>query len=282
LTDEVPATPPVEYGFEDWLRGYVRTTAVELKANHRGAAKGKHFSASVAYHRKLAIEILSPAPGERILDLGCANGATTVYCTMFGARCIGVDLSAKAVKQGNEYLRRTNRNRGTLLLANAGVLPFPDASFDKVVTCDLVEHIDAATKLQVFKEARRVLRPGGCLVVKTPNLAYLKLSLAFKRLRALTRFENPFTIVIPHTPEADGADAEHIGLTTVFATERHLHDAGFFDYQFHYGLSTKFPRLPPWLNRLAHREVPVLRDVLVEELIVKATKSGLADLIPDR
>jgi hypothetical protein len=88
--------------------------------------------------------------------------------------------------------------------------------------------------------------------------------------------------VIPHTPAADGPDAEHIGLSTVFAIERHLHAAGFFDYEFHYGLSTKFPGLPLWANRLVHRECPVIRDVLVEELIVRATKSGLAELIPDR
>ena len=279
-----PPADNVDYTFDDWLRGYVRTVPVEVRAADRPATSGKHYSASIVYHKKLAVEILGPARGDRIVDLGCATGAITVYCAMLGADCVGVDLSLKALKVCAEYFERNkpgDRSHASLAMADAGVLPFPDNSFDKAVSCDLYEHLDPQTKLRVLKEARRVLRPGGFLVLKTPNLAYLHLSLAFKRLRAISRLENPFKLVVPHTPAADGAAAEHIGLATPFGIERDLRDAGFFDYQFHYGLSTKLRGLPQGLNRLLHRETPVLRDLMVEEVIVKATKSHLVELIPD-
>ena len=52
-----------------------------------------------------------------------------------------------------------------------------------MLSSDFHEHFDDALALAINREAWRVLKPGGRYVIKTPNLRYLKTSLAFKRLR---------------------------------------------------------------------------------------------------
>jgi len=103
---------------------------------------------------------------QRIVDVGCGDGSATHLVKEVDARntVIGVDWSATALAQA--------RTRG-LLVVQGGVesagLPLPDACADVVIMSELIEHLvdtDAAVD-----EARRVLRPGGVLLLSTPNLA---------------------------------------------------------------------------------------------------------------
>ena len=103
---------------------------------------------------------------QRIVDVGCGDGSATHLVTKLDARntVIGVDWSATALSQA--------RARG-LLVVQGGVdtagLPLPDGCADVVIMSELIEHLvdtDAA-----IDEARRVLRPGGVLLLSTPNLA---------------------------------------------------------------------------------------------------------------
>lgn len=59
---------------------------------------------------------------------------------------------------------------------DAGVLPFPAASFDAVYDCSILHHLDVELALT---EVRRVLRPGGCLVFSEPNLLNPQVFLMF-------------------------------------------------------------------------------------------------------
>jgi len=101
---------------------------------------------------------------QRIVDVGCGEGAATDLVKRLdpGNTVIGIDWSAMALAQA--------RQRG-VLVAQGGIdsLPLPDASVDVVIMSELIEHLvdtDAAAE-----EARRVLRPGGTLLLSTPNLA---------------------------------------------------------------------------------------------------------------
>jgi SAM-dependent methyltransferase len=103
---------------------------------------------------------------QQIVDIGCGDGAATHVVKRLDPRntVIGVDWSAMALVQA--------RARGLLVIqggVDAAGLPLPDASADVVVMSELIEHLvdtDAAVE-----EARRILRPGGILLVSTPNLA---------------------------------------------------------------------------------------------------------------
>ena len=215
------------------------------------------------------------------MDLGCSSGAMTIYCKMLEVNCVGLDISVRSLNVGKTYLKNHGFEKECMVAGDVAFLPFPDASFHKAISCDLYEHLPLETKIRLLNETCRVLKPGGYLVLKTPNLSYLKLSLFYKRLRALFRLENPLKMVIPHTRAADGDRADHIGLTTTFTLERDLNKTDFFDYKFHYGLGTKFKKVFPTLNRFLTTELPLIRDAFVEEIIVKATKSTLAHFLPD-
>ncbi|HXP57001.1 MAG TPA: class I SAM-dependent methyltransferase [Streptosporangiaceae bacterium] len=110
-------------------------------------------------------EVLGRRTGrQRIVDVGCGEGSATYLVKRLdpGNTVIGVDWSAMALKQAQA--------RGVLVV-QGGIdrLPLPDASVDVVIMSELIEHLvdtDAAAE-----EARRVLRPGGTLLLSTPNLA---------------------------------------------------------------------------------------------------------------
>jgi 2-polyprenyl-3-methyl-5-hydroxy-6-metoxy-1,4-benzoquinol methylase len=254
-----------------WLRGYFHETATDtrdfrLKSGKAGPKK-PWKNIDFLRLRDVALHLLDPRPGKRILDVGCANGPTMIYCGLQGAEVYGQDLDPVMVKSANYQLRRFKLT-GEAKIGDAAQLTFPDNHFDGVISSDFVEHIDAPTKVRMFSEARRVLKPGGLLVTKTPNLAYLKASLLFKRLRALSRLKDPRSLVIPHTPGTD--DPQHIGLSTRWTLTHCLQEAGFLNYQFHYPPLRRFGNSP--VVEVLSTEIPVVRDVLSEDLICTAYK----------
>jgi len=86
-----------------------------------------------------------------ILDLGCGGGREILA---WNNPTVGVDLSLAAVRNAlTIYVQAAQ--------ARADLLPFPDASFDYVVSAHLLGHIPFDVKSQVLSEIRRVLKPGG-------------------------------------------------------------------------------------------------------------------------
>lgn len=109
-------------------------------------------------------DLLRPQPGERVLDLGSAGGAMTHYMTTFGCRAVGLDAEPEAVETATRTFPSLRFE-----LADVTALPFSDASFDKAVAADLVEHLVDADLARMLAEVFRVLVPGGALAVYTPN-----------------------------------------------------------------------------------------------------------------
>jgi SAM-dependent methyltransferase len=101
-----------------------------------------------------------------IVDVGCGDGlATSVAASLSpGHRFVGVDWSADALRQASA--------RGLILLrasVDGTRLPLASGSADVVIMSELIEHlVDTDSALD---EVRRVLRPGGSLLLSTPNLA---------------------------------------------------------------------------------------------------------------
>lgn len=114
---------------------------------------------------KLLYQLLRPEPGSRILEVGCGGGAFLSFLEARGHRAVGVDVLEEAVR-----LATRAAPRSTVLRADASRLPFPDAHFDRLVSHHLVEHLEDIGG--ALREWRRVLQPGGVLVVCTPNRLY--------------------------------------------------------------------------------------------------------------
>jgi SAM-dependent methyltransferase len=117
----------------------------------------------VAFLREIAAA--APAP-LTILDVGCGDGGITsaAAAAVPGHRVVGMDWAMAPL--------RTASGRGLTVVrggAAAPGLPVADASVDVVIFSEVIEHLvdpDAA-----IEELRRVLRPGGHLLLSTPNLA---------------------------------------------------------------------------------------------------------------
>ena len=112
---------------------------------------------------------------ERILDLGCGRGAVLLMAAqhLTTGRAVGVDLWRSFDQSGNS-LEATRRNaiaegvadRVELHTANMTALPFADSSFDVVVSSLAIHNISRrADREKAIKEAVRVLRPGGRLMI---------------------------------------------------------------------------------------------------------------------
>ncbi|MCX4810858.1 class I SAM-dependent methyltransferase [Streptomyces sp. NBC_01239] len=99
-----------------------------------------------------------------VLDIGCGDGtaAATAAPLLTGHRVVGVDWSQDALTRARTHLPCTVR--GELI-----ALPLRSGSADAVLFSEVIEHlVDPDTALA---EIRRVLRPGGHLMLSTPNLA---------------------------------------------------------------------------------------------------------------
>lgn len=270
------AADKVEYPEDGWFRGYFY---VLPEADVRGGSReavGVWKDIDFLRLRDRALHAIDPQPGKVILDVGCADGASMVYCGLQGATVYGQDLSAKDVAAANKVLKRYGI-AGEARCGDAAELAFPTNHFDGVISSDFFEHITDDIKVKVLREILRVLKPGAPLVIKTPNLAYLKLSLYYKRLRAVARLRNPFKIVIPQTPGTD--NPEHVGLTTRWRLTRNLTEAGFLNYWFFYAPLRRFGQSSA--IDILTSEVPVVRDVLCEDVFCKALKPITLSHFPD-
>jgi ubiquinone/menaquinone biosynthesis C-methylase UbiE len=123
--------------------------------------------------------------GERVLDVGCGEGWFAGGLVQAGASVVCLDVA-------DEPLRRARERDASLDLrlidADAGQWPLEDASFDVVWTGATIEHV--ADTAGWLSEVRRVLRPGGQLLLSTPDHGSLRrLWLACSRRAFETHFD---------------------------------------------------------------------------------------------
>ncbi len=112
------------------------------------------------------IDSLTPVPSGRVLDIGCGTGETGVVLGRRGEKVAGVDVAFRWLVLAQHRFRLSN-SPATVVCANAEHLPFPDHSFDHVVTLGTIEHVrDART---MMRESARVLVPHGAFDARTTN-----------------------------------------------------------------------------------------------------------------
>ena len=101
----------------------------------------------------------------RILDVGCNSGVLVGVLQKEGYDAWGTDISAESIRFG------TLREVRNLQIVEAEKQPFVDGTFDCVLALDVIEHIDSDR--EALREFKRLLKPGGLLVVQVP--AYMLL-----------------------------------------------------------------------------------------------------------
>ena len=158
-------------------------------------------------------------PGDRVLDLGCGAGDFTGLAAEAGAEAIGVDVAQSALR------RASSRHPGLdfRLAPIDGRLPLGDNAFDLVWASEVIEHV--ADTAQWLSEVRRVLVPGGRLMLTTPNHGRLHVMLL-----GLERFSEPL--------------GDHLHLYTRSSLGTVLGDLGFAE------ISVRSVAGPPLLRRM--------------------------------
>lgn len=212
---------------------------------------------------------------DQVLDVGCGYGACAVtYAERFQpASIVGVDITETRIEHGRKYVEKCGfESIIDLRVGSATEMSFEPASFDKLLAVECAFHFD--TRRDFFREAARVLKPGGILAL-TDLIPRRGIDLA-----AYVEAENKLAADIEMYNRANAYDAG--------VYESYLREVGFTDIRIDSITSWTLARFVPELHRYAdspgapdrekiHRHADKLQrviDVGEEYVMVVARKAG--------
>jgi SAM-dependent methyltransferase len=190
-----------------------------------------------------AVPRLGLSGGARVLDAPCGEGALTVALIDRNLAATGIDLERKAESLLGESFQRCDLEKP---------LPFPDGSFYAVFCVEGIEHLE--NQFSCIRELGRVLKPGGSLLITTPNITSIRSRVRFLGSGFFGRDSRPLN-------EAARHGLHHIGLLTFAELRYALVTAGFrlhFVRHTHVKpVSLLYALLAPWMclyTRIAFRK----------------------------
>jgi 2-polyprenyl-3-methyl-5-hydroxy-6-metoxy-1,4-benzoquinol methylase len=152
-SDEIAAYYPPQY----WWSGSRPTLLRRLESVYRRFALRGHIAFIRAAGRRLP-----QGSGMRLLDVGCGNGTLIGLLKPYGFDVLGVDSSAEAANVARE------EHRVRVLSGTLGDAAFAGNWFDIVTMFHVMEHVSNPREL--LAEVRRIVKPGGVVIVQVPNL----------------------------------------------------------------------------------------------------------------
>ena len=174
-----------------------------------------------------SLELASVSRGATVVDIGCGRGESAAHAALQGARVMAVDFSLDALRM----TRRTSRSvadghgesgRRALnvapVAAEAASMPLTSGCADRVLILDVVEHLQPLQLASLLREVRRILAPGGLVVIHTLPNAWA-LALAYPALRWLAPF-------LPAEPRSEYERVVHVNEQSPRTMRRALEDAG--------------------------------------------------------
>ena len=162
-------------------------------------------------------------PDGPVLDIGCGAGPGLRYLATRGAEAVGIDASFYALQRARDFVA----SAGLAQTDARASLPFRDGVFGLVLASEVIEHLpDGVPFLQ---ECFRVLRPGGVVLLTTPNLWDVR------------RITKPAV----GQPWSGDTDPTHINMYTPARLGRELRAAGFARTRVRTGLKP-MTWLPPY------------------------------------
>jgi len=185
---------------------FARQTVEEVRRETYGEDFGQSSWTTEDEYRRF-FRILELRSTDHVLDVGCGSGGPALFLAReIGCRVTGVDANEAGIQAGLTLAREAKlQDKVHFQLADIRVhLPFIDGSFDAIVSMDALCHFPA--RRAVFDEWRRVLRPGGRILVTDPVV---------------------MTGLVSKEELATRSSTGHFEFCPVGVNERLLRDAGF-------------------------------------------------------
>ena len=125
----------------------------------------KTFPQSLVRMNEVMMEAANVMSSDRVLDAGCGIGGSSIFLAKnIGCSVIGISLSERQIQKAKELVNQTEvEDKVKCEVMDYSATSFPDESFDVVWGCESICYAD--DKAQFIKEAFRLLKPGGRLVV---------------------------------------------------------------------------------------------------------------------
>lgn len=190
-------------------------------------SEGEHLSRRLAS----AFSLAEVSPGMAVLDVGCGRGEILRHAAQLGADAYGIDYAAVAVNMSRQVIDPIDGvtpGRVGVAQADAKTLPFPDASFDRVLMFDVVEHLHPWELHEAMLEARRVLKPDGRFIIHTaPNVWYDRYAYPLVRLVRTAMGQGRDYPKDPRQFLVDVNQHVHVNEQSLWSMGRALRRAGF-------------------------------------------------------
>jgi ubiquinone/menaquinone biosynthesis C-methylase UbiE len=176
-----------------------------------GARLYRLFEWVIAGRRRELVELSAPRPGETVLDIGCGPGSLTLALKeeVASGEVHGFDASPEMIEVASERARKSG-SQIDFKVALIEDLPLADSCIDLVTSSLMLHHLPDDVKRAGIAEVRRVLKPGGRLVVM--DFARESHSVTGHLLRHLGRAHGEDTLakLVPLLKEAGFATVETV------------------------------------------------------------------------
>jgi SAM-dependent methyltransferase len=241
----------------------------QTRCFYEQAERDRPDVSSPGFYSGHVLQLMEPVPGGVFVDVGCYDGSkTSIFAAHLGVtRTIGIDfLGSRLEEAGRRGIETISHD-----LNGERPLPLGDGIADVVFLGDVIEHVYSPD--QLVGEIARILRPGGYLVLSTPNLACWKnrLCLLFGWQPFYTEVSTRKRYGNPRMPP--GIPSGHIRLFVPRALADLLADFGLRVETVRGGHPTApATGIIPWLITKIDGVVARASNTLSDELIVKARK----------
>jgi SAM-dependent methyltransferase len=235
-----------------------------------GTGRYERIAAQLLPAAEVLIAAAAPAPGERVVDIGCGTGSATLLAAQAGALATGVDPSTRLLEVAGAVAERQELATAEFRSGDASCLPLPDASAD--LTLSAFGVIFAPDPEEAAAEISRVLRTPGRLVLSAwlPGGPLAAVMGARAQALAAVGAEGPPQSLAWHDAAVLGDLFSPLG----FSVESERHELVFLDDSPGAFVAAELRDHPAWIAAYGTLEPHGAMDALTERAVAILTEAN--------